>query len=220
MSETGAVTYSQLGEDILIDSVLSALQIEHPTYLDIGAFHPTILSNTALFYMRGERGVCVEPDPELCALIAGARPRDKVINAGVSAGKETSAEFFVMSQRTLNTLSRGDAEALDRAGTYRIEKVISVPLIAPNDIIEANFERHPNILSLDTEGNDLNILRGVNFERFRPEIVCVEMLTFSEDRREQRKVPEIADLLVANGYFAYANTHINTIFVDNAAWAR
>lgn len=214
------VTYSQRGEDILIDAALSVLRIEHPTYLDIGAFHPSILSNTALFYLRGERGVCVEPDPELCSLFAAERPRDKIITAAVSAGEKGSAEFFVMSERFLNTLSRVQAEALDKAGEYRIEKVISVPLVSANDIIEANFPNHPSILSLDTEGNDLNILTDIDFHRFRPEVICAETLTFSENRLEQRKVPEIGAFLAANGYFAYADTYLNTIFVDSSAWSR
>jgi len=162
--------------------------------------------------------VCVEPDPLLCEIIRRARPRDTVINAGVSAGEQTSADFFIMSQRALNTFSREDAERLDKGGTYRIENVMSVPLIPVNEILQSNFQKHPNILSIDTEGSDLSILRGIDFGRFRPEIICVETLTFAENRLEQHKIPAIGALLVATGYFAYADTHLNTIFVDNAAW--
>ena len=58
-------SYSQAGEDQLVRYLFQSMGIANPTYLDIGANHPYICSNTFLFYSRGSKGVCIEPD-EYC----------------------------------------------------------------------------------------------------------------------------------------------------------
>ena len=58
-------SYSQSGEDLIIRFIFESLKILKPNYLDIGAFKPFELSNTALFYENGCTGVLVEPNPDL-----------------------------------------------------------------------------------------------------------------------------------------------------------
>jgi len=58
-------SYSQCGEDLIVNYVFGALNIKKPSYIDVGAYHPQHLSNTALLYERGSRGVNIEPDPKL-----------------------------------------------------------------------------------------------------------------------------------------------------------
>src|SRR4051812_7168126 len=99
----GRVSYSQCGEDLILEHILGEyLRIPQPSYLDLGAHHPTYLSNTYRFYRKGGSGVCVEPDPVLFAPLRAARPRDVCLNAGVGASDAGGADFYVMSSRTLN----------------------------------------------------------------------------------------------------------------------
>ena len=53
------VAYAQQGEDLVIMQALGMLGISKPRYLDVGAFHPTIGSNTYLAYLAGGSGVLV-----------------------------------------------------------------------------------------------------------------------------------------------------------------
>ena len=46
-------SYSQCGEDLLVDYIFKLRGITQPTYLDIGANHPYFISNTAKFYQQG-----------------------------------------------------------------------------------------------------------------------------------------------------------------------
>jgi hypothetical protein len=133
---------------------------------------------------------------------------------GVAAGE---AEFFVMSSSTLNTFSRAEAERYESYGRQRIEKTIRVALESVNAILEKHFEQCPNLVSLDVEGMDYLILQNFDFEKYRPEAFCLETLSYTEDKSE-RKLTEIIDLMHEKGYLTYADTYINTIFVDNAAW--
>lgn len=104
------ISYSQTGEDLIVESVFTALGIPRPSYLDIGAHDPVYLSNTYIFYRKGCRGVCVEADTALHRKIARKRPGDVCLNIGIGASGEGTAPFYIMSSPTLNTFSREEAE--------------------------------------------------------------------------------------------------------------
>lgn len=212
------ISFSQCGEDLIVDFVLrETLHIKQPSYLDIGAYHPSLLSNTYHFYKLGGRGVCVEPDPILCAAIKQTRPRDICLNAGVGLTATDTADFYVMSVGTLNTFSRQEAERYQSYGTSKIEKVIPVPLLTVNQIIKKHFDSAPNFVSIDVEGWDAQIVSTFDFSRFRPQLFCIETLTYTSDKSE-KKIDEIIDLMLAKDYFVFADTYINTIFVDKSSW--
>lgn len=215
-SENQKVSYSQCGEDLILQQLFTVLGISKVIYLDVGAHHPTYLSNTYLFYEKGGHGVCVEPDPLLFMEFAEKRPHDITLNCGVGvSGGE--ADFFIMSTSTLNTFSKVEAERYQSYGKQRIVKTIKIELKTIYEIIAKNFEKCPNLVSLDVEGLDYLILQNFDFEKYRPEVFCLETLSYTEDKSE-RKLTEIIDLMHANGYMTYADTYINTIFVDNLAW--
>lgn len=212
------VSYSQCGEDLIVAFIFSELQIPDWRYLDIGAHHPTEINNTYLFYRQGHRGVCVEADPTLFAEFQRVRGQDICLNVGVGVS-EGEADFFIMTSKSLNTFSQKEAERYQSDCQQTIEKVIRMPLVSINMLAEKYFKPHPNLVSLDIEGLDFEVLRTFDFERFRPEVFCVETLTYTTDKSE-RKLTEIIDLMHSRGYFSYADTYINTIFVDRNSWAR
>ena len=63
----------------------------------------------------------------------------------------------------------------------------------------------------------MQILKSFDFSHYRPEVFCIETLTYAENHSE-RKVTEILEFMKSNDYFNYADTYINTIFVDNKIW--
>lgn len=216
--EDGRRSYAQAGEDMIVDFVFRAVGVDKPTYLDIGAHHPTHLSNTHFFYARGCRGVNVEPDPDLFQAFVATRPEDVNLNVGVGEATDTILPFHVMSTRTLNTFSKEEAQRYCETGMHSIERVIDVPVRGINDIIAKHFGGvAPDFVSIDVEGLDVEIVRSIDLAMYRPAVICVETLTFSETRQEE-KVPEIAEYLGSQGYMSYADTYINTIFVDRARW--
>lgn len=210
-------SYSQCGEDLIIEFVFQALNIDKPTYLDIGAHHPVYLSNTYLFYRKGSSGVCIEPDPSLCRKIRRKRGRDTCLNIGTGVSAQSEAEFYLMTTRTLNTFCREEAERYQSYGTQKIEQVVRIPLLPINDVIRDNFHSCPDFVSLDVEGLELEILKTFDYDRYRPRVFCIETLTYTEDKTE-KKLVEIIDFMTGEGYLNYADTYINTIFVDGSAW--
>ena len=210
-------SYSQLGEDKILRSLFSSFNKNQITYLDVGTNDPVAINNTYLFYRQGASGVCVEPNPALCRLIEKARPRDKCLNAGVGVEDGSVADFYLMSCHTLSTFSKEEAEELNAEGIYTIRDVFKVPLMTINTIIENSFDRAPDLVSIDVEGWNEEIVRSFDFSRCRPFCFCVETITFS-DSFDGVKLKGIIDCFESNNYSVYADTRINTIFIDNEAY--
>jgi len=210
-------SYSQCGEDLIVRFVFDALKIPNPTYIDIGAHHPTYLNNTYKFYLEGSRGVNVEPDPDLFSRFLEVRPDDKNVNVGVGA-EDGQLIFYVMTTKTLNTFSEEEANAATKTGRTRVEKKILLPVKGVVNLLQEFFpESCPDFVSIDVEGLDYEILSSWDFELKRPRVVCVETIVYDGTRRAvQRK--DIDDFLQSAGYFQYAHTHINGIYIDSRVW--
>jgi FkbM family methyltransferase len=211
-------SFSQAGEDRIVAFVFDALNMRRPSYLDIGAYHPYHLSNTALLYQSGSVGINVEPDPQSFARIQRHRRNDTNINAGVGVEPDRLT-FYQLTAPTLNTFSREAAEEAVEAsrGRFRIESTIDVDVRTVPDILAGR--PCPDFLSLDVEGLDLAILRTMPRWNGLPIVVCVETITYSEVGRGA-KVPAIGEELAEHGFIAYADTNINTIFVREDRWIR
>lgn len=211
-------SYSQLGEDLIIDFIFKNLKIQKPTYLDIGTNHPIKINNTYLFYKQGSTGVCIEPNPELCKIIKNKRKKDTVLNIGIGKEEKTNIDFFMMNTDVLSTFSKEEVNYLIKNTKQTLKEIIKVPLKHIDNILQDNFNGEaPNFLSLDTEGFDFEILKSINFKKVRPETICVETLTYTENRTERKEI-EVIDFMKEVGYFVYADTYINTIFVDKQKW--
>jgi FkbM family methyltransferase len=210
------VSYAQCGEDRILHFLFSLLDIPHPTYLDIGANHPTQLSNTYLFYKEGARGVCVEPDPRLCRNIKAGRPHDTCLNIGIAAGVTGNLKFYVFNNPTMNTFSEIIRDEQLQTGLVLTQE-LEVEVQSINSVIARHFPTGcPNLVSIDTEGMDLAILETFDFTTYRPEAFCIETIT----NIEARKMTEIIDFMGSKNYVVYADTFLNTIFVDQERWNR
>jgi len=208
-------SYSQCGEDLLVKFLLELIHGSRPKrYLDLGANHPFHLSNTALLYAAGGHGMLVEPDPYFARLLKSKRPRDTVLQCGVHFSGETKADFFVMDTPTLNTFSRQEMERYVSMG-HQLDRTLQVELKDINDILEMAGKL--DFMNLDIEGLDKAVLEMVDWEKYRPTCVCVETLTY-EIQDEPRKLSEIVELMLSEDYMLYADTYINSIFVDRHQW--
>jgi FkbM family methyltransferase len=211
-------SYAEQGEDLIMEDILGDIGVKNPiTYLDIGAYDPIRHSNTYLFYKAGGHGVLVEPNPAKTRRLESVRPRDKTLNVGVGTSAErTMSDYYLIGgpgKGLLNTFSKQEAEEVQRkgGGTQFIEKVIQLPLDNINIIMQEQIGAAPNLLSIDTEGMDLDILRTMDFDRFRPDVICVETLEVGTDQINL----DILRLLESKRYSARGATFTNTIFVDD-----
>jgi FkbM family methyltransferase len=215
-SRAAKVSYAQQGEDLIVEAILWELGITNPTYLDVGAADPTIGNNTYLFYTKGFRGVLVEPNPAFIPPLRSVRPRDEVLNLGIGFSDQTEVDYFMISGpggENLNTFSKSQADAVvaKYQGQRRIEKVLKMPLVNINRVIADHFRgKAPDFVSIDTEGLDFDILRSLDFDQFRPPVICAE--TLAVDTKVDAK---LLDMMRLKGYSVRGSTWVNAIFVDD-----
>jgi FkbM family methyltransferase len=207
-------SYSQCGEDLIIDFVARQCGIEIKSYFDIGANHPFHYSNTYLSYSRGASGVCVEPIPALAEEFSRARPRDTVSSSVISVTTEPLT-FYVLDPSTLSTF---DPEALDRALLTPGASIVDTIQVSPVSL-DNMFEEYgvPQLLCIDVEGGDLEVLASWDMSRFRPPLLCVEDLEYSTVRTTRRPLG-VTDYLCKQGYMLFSNTFINSVLVDASVW--
>lgn len=215
------ISFAQYGEDLIIEGIFKTLNLPTPRYIDIGAHHAKNLSNTYLFYKNGSSGVCIEPSSMLYKNIARVRPRDICLNIGISDVTVDNAPYYTMTAQTMNTFSKEDAaktiEAVDVYGKQKIENISYVNLVPINTLLEKYFSSNSDIISIDTEGMDEKIVKSINLDLYRPKVFCIETIEQTAQGNFEKNT-EIINYLLSKNYFVYADTYVNTIFVDQKIW--
>ncbi len=162
-------SYSQDGEDLLVGALLRGSK---GIYLDIGAYHPVLYSNTYSFYKKGWQGVVVDPNAALSPLYRWLRPRDRFIHAAVAA-KEGNAEYFRFSDGAYNTLSSAETEERKQNRHIRYLGSESVSVRPLAQIIKDAQLSRIDFLSVDVEGLDVEVLESHDWV-LRPEVIAIE----------------------------------------------
>jgi len=115
----------------------------------------------------------------------------------------------------LNTTSYEEAKRRDEIGEYHLVDSRIVPAIRIEEVIQRHFSGLPDFISLDVEGADFEILAAFDFANYPVPVWVVETVRYSVNHIKE-KVTSIAELMESRGYFVYADTYINTIFVETS----
>jgi FkbM family methyltransferase len=205
-------TYSQCGEDVIIEFLFGMMGIKQPNYLDIGANEPIKFNNTYYFFKnKGSKGVLIEPNPMLAPALKSKRTGDTLLSCGIGFNnKEEEADFYVMDWHVFNTFSKEAAYETQEIykGRNNVKEVIRVKLIPINNVLKNYFAKGLDLLSIDVEGLDLEILSTIDFSIVTPKVICAETKVGLNNNASA-----IADFLATKGYRLYSQTPINGIFV-------
>jgi FkbM family methyltransferase len=209
-------SYSQCGEDLIVRYIFLLRGITHPSYLDVGAHHPYYLNNTALFYHQGCKGINIEPNPDLLRQFTKSRPRDINLNVGV-APRSGSMDFYWMEDATLSTFSETEMQRSLGQGR-KLKSKLALPVAPLNQIVSQYCDgQFPDFLTLDVEGMELEILHTIDFSLSRPKVICLETSIYSSTG-EGAKRHDLMTLVEGQGYLLYADTNLNSIYVDRKFW--
>ena len=178
----GIRSYSQFGEDVMLRGFLGYGEKWAWNYqgfwVDIGAHHPTRLSNTKMFSRVGWRGINVDASTDAIAAFNRQRKRDINVNVGIGR-EEGTLEYFQMSASPMNTFSREFAEKAIASGAARLVKTVKVPVITLKTLLDQYLPKGQTIdfMSIDCEGLDLEILESNDWSRYCPEYILIEIHT-------------------------------------------
>ncbi|MCA1632167.1 MAG: hypothetical protein LC802_00260 [Acidobacteria bacterium] len=104
-----APSFSSAGEDMILRHIIGSDK-QDGFYVDVGAYHPTLFSNTYFFYLYGWRGINVEARPGSRKLFDKVRPRDINLELGISSGRGELTYYFIGEDSTM-TASRANSSS-------------------------------------------------------------------------------------------------------------
>jgi FkbM family methyltransferase len=206
-------SYSQEGEDLIVERLLGGKR--GGIYVDVGCHHPFRFSNTYLFYSKGWNGVCIDPLPGTKRLFYKCRPRDIVIEAGVSkiAGL---MKYFMFNEPALNTFDENVANQRGELRNYKIEQVLDVATDRLDSLLKAAQINGPiDFMSIDVEGFDLQVLETNDWNIYKPKIIIVEALGVATKFIDLMNDP-VVRYLTDKQYILYVKTGNSLIFISDA----
>ncbi len=215
LSKYAKISFAQQGEDLVLNRIFFRM-LKMPLdykgfYLDIGAYHPEKDSISRFLYDIEWRGICVDISENTINLFRKERPRDILVcaAAGESRG-ELTAYFLPGVISVQNTCDLATAEKMRRKGYNLLEK--KVPVLTANQIMQLNSPEQNSIdfLNIDVEGFEISVLRGLDFEKYKPKVVALEI--HSDDIISAFKT-EVAEFLMNRGYKCVACCVITYFFV-------
>ena len=211
--QSGIQIYSQAGEDKLLERLLGVKS--YGIYVDVGAHHPTLLSNTYYFYKKGWRGINVDAMPDSMKLFNKLRPYDINIEKPVSDDNSIGT-FYTFSASELNTFDETKVDVfLNFPNVALLNKMplqtTSLESILDNYLPQLGVDIQIDFLTVDVEGLDLKVLKSNNWDKYRPTIVLAEDL-FSDVTQSCNG--ELNQFMKSVGYQMIAKT-FNTVFFKN-----
>lgn len=213
----GAESYSQHGEDRIICNALGHMGFfrdgKRPSYIDVGAHHPYDISNTALLYELGCRGINIEANPALIERFREERPED--VNLCIGVGPETGTfPFYISKLAGLNTFKKENLVynemLLERDTgiheTFDVQEVLELPVrTLPSVIDEYCGGVWPDFMSIDIEGMEYESLRVCDLTNGPALIACEVNLDGDL----------FIEMMGDKGYFPYLWYRENILFVKN-----
>lgn len=186
--------HSQFGED---QWIFQNLKLDcFPTFCEVGAYDGVASSNT-LFFERelNWHGLCIEADHEMSRQCMANRKRNCISICAVAAAETGPITFHT------HPTDRGQSGVLAQ-GTpvthwgLRLDKLLE--LFGLTEL---------GLLSIDTEGTELDVWKGIG--HIRPHIVILEYLSGDGVDRSR----EIHERMEISRYFQVHRTQANLIFV-------
>lgn len=188
--------YAQNGEDRWLADNWGTLDLpDKGVFVDVGAGDGVRISNTLWLEERGWAGLLIEPDSRHHASLSANR---KSIYAPIAIGSR-DRPFCCF---------KDDAEY---SGFLRTDGYMkSVAVFGLNSILEFYKVMRIDVLSIDTEGTELEVWGTLDLSRWRPKVVFIEWLTDGIGTNADG----IKEQMVKDGYRLAATLGCNLVFVE------
>lgn len=176
-------------------------------FIELGANDGLTQSNTAYFeFSRDWRGVLVEPSKNVYEQCVSNRPKSVCFNCACVSDTYTESE--ILGDFSGSLMSSVDGSRLHSNELIRVQSATLESLL--DKAIPAQTHQTIDFMSLDVEGYELPILKGLNLKKYSPVYLLIEVYDKDYDT--------ILDFMHEHGYtmlvnFSNYNRH------DNPYWS-
>jgi FkbM family methyltransferase len=204
--------YSQNGEELLLQSFGRYEKDYKGFYVDIGAYHPIIYSNTQYFYEQGWKGINIDARPGSMKIFNRIRKRDINLEIGIS-DKRGELEYYSFKKSddmngfdsvlSKERMSRGD----------EIQEIVKMDVFTINEILKKYLPENQEIdfITIDIEGLELQIIKTLDFEKYSPRFFLIEDYFVEEDFMEYKNT-DLYLFLRKMGYIVIGKTIWTILF--------
>ena len=211
-------SYSMEGEDLEIIKYFKNLN--NGFYVDVGCYHPIEMNNTYLLYKKNWNGINIDASKFSIDLFNFLRPDDLNYNLAISSEDGEQEYYYQKKLSKLSTLKKKIAKGVFQEN-FKTKKITTNKLTTLID--KTKFKNKKiDFLNVDAEGSDLDVLRSLNFNIYRPKLICVEIITdpslapgyqFSNVAKLENS--EIYKFLIKLKYIKTWSGVFSHIFIDN-----
>ena len=167
--------YAEFAEDVMVNRILK--KIKKGFYVDIGAYHPYKGSLTYNLYNRKWNGMNLDISKSSIDLFNIARPSDININCAVS---EFNGETYYYENSPINQqnslIPQDENQKKIKIQSYKLSEILKMQNINSVDYI-----------NIDTEGNELEVLMGIDFSKINPTLFTIEDNSFDLNNEIKKK---------------------------------
>ena len=169
----GTQVYSQGNEEVVILDWFKRKGMPVGRFLDIGAYNPTVFSNTRRLFEGGWSGVFVEPGPyQIVKLAEAYRGVDRVTIVNCALAEANKFQEFGICPDALSSLDKEHQKTWEAGGTkYDQVQVFTVSIASFFEKFGPRFD----FVDIDIEGEaNWNLIRTINFGAIRASLLCLE----------------------------------------------
>ena len=162
--------YSQGNEELIIRDFFQ--DRKNGVFLDVGCSTP--IDNSTTYYLEKHldwSGIGVDALPEYAPGYRLKRPKTRFHNFIVTDHSGTIEEFYRAVGVPGLSSTEKDREFL---GHVLTKKMIKVPTITLDELLEQDGVENIDFLSMDIEGGALKALAGFDIEKYQPGLICIE----------------------------------------------
>lgn len=190
------ITYAQNFEDVILARTLSG--VSSGTYIDVGAWHPTLHSVTKHFYDAGWSGVNIDPGSQYWDALDAERPRDTNLNCAISIA-DGEREYYEVRETGWSGFDPAIVGRAKEAGHDVEQRAVRTKTL--RSVCEEFVSGEIHFLKIDVEGAEAEVIASGDWDAYRPWIVVVEAI--DPVTRERANEPWALSL-AAHGYtYAY-----------------
>ena len=207
--------YSNWGIDLMVKDILKKNK-KKGIYIDVGCHHPLINNNTYTLYRNGWKGINVDLDFNSIDMFNYFRPNDDNIMSALSNKKGQGDLYFFHNRAAKNTISKSRGKGAKLIKKIQINTLNNIIQNSKFNIKDIDF------LSIDVEGNELNVLKGLNFKKYRPKIISIEFIKPNIKEFYQHNIKDIEKsniymFMISKNYKLINWIHDDLVFISKTS---
>ena len=172
------------GEDTAIDKFVE--NKNNGFYVDLGAHHPLHRNNTYLLFKKGWSGINIDVNEFSIELFEFLRPKDTNIQTAISDKNDVITFYYQKDFSQLNTTNKNIAKE-NFSNEFKEKSIVCHTI---ENILENSKFKNSKIdfLNIDIEGAEMKALKTLNFAKYDPQVICIEILGYRELNAKNREI--------------------------------